>query len=68
MMCGIKTFILCDSKTGYVCNADEVYAGKRSGDNLIPLVMIGNLFVSKVAYQQTRSLYCTPRDSEHLSS
>ena len=31
---GIKTFLLCDSETGYIINA-EVYSGKRADDNLI---------------------------------
>nr|XP_039258485.1 piggyBac transposable element-derived protein 4-like [Styela clava] len=42
---GIKTFLVCDSENGYICNA-EVYTGKREDNNCIPsLGVTGNLVV-----------------------
>ena len=52
---GIKIFLLCGSKTGFICNA-EVYTGKRTDDNLIAnLGVTENLIVSMVQYHTNQS-------------
>lgn len=39
---GIKSFLLCESKTGYVCNL-EIYAGKTRGEFITQLGATGSL-------------------------
>ena len=42
---GIKTFLLCESKSGYIVNA-EIYTGKRDDGNVIDNIGVtGNLVV-----------------------
>ena len=56
---GIKTFLLCDSRNGYICNA-EVYTGRRDDATVIPdLGVTGNLVVRLCANHtgQNYSLY-----------
>ena len=45
---GVKTFLLCDSDTGYICNA-EVYTGKKDSDSALSnLGVTGNLVISMI--------------------
>ena len=64
---GIKTFILCESKTGYIVNA-EVYTGKLKNDpTFVPeLGVTGSLVVQLSQHYQNQN-YCLYTDRFYTS-
>ena len=57
---GIKTYLVCDSDNGYICNA-EVYTGAREDANVIDnLGVTGNLVVRLLQpfHDQNYHVYC----------
>ncbi|KAK6177155.1 hypothetical protein SNE40_015314 [Patella caerulea] len=45
---GVKSFLLCDSNTGYICNA-EIYTGKKRDENFVDILgATGNVVVDLI--------------------